>query len=73
MSPTSSHPDAVPGVPYWRLSSFYLVYFASLGALVPYWGLYLASLGYGPGAIGELTAILTGTKVVAPNVWGWAS
>ena len=58
-------------VPYWRLSSFYFFYFASLGALVPYWGLYLASLGYGAGAIGELTAILTATKVVAPNVWGW--
>jgi PPP family 3-phenylpropionic acid transporter len=58
-------------LPYWRLSSFYLFYFASLGALVPYWGLYLASLGYGPRAIGELTAILTATKVVAPNIWGW--
>jgi PPP family 3-phenylpropionic acid transporter len=68
--PTDPRRGAGP-VPYWRLSSFYLVYFASLGALVPYWGLYLQSLGYGPGAIGELTAILTGTKVVAPNVWGW--
>ena len=58
-------------VPYWRLSGFYLFYFASLGALVPYWGLYLESLGYGPRAIGELTAIFTATKVVAPNVWGW--
>ena len=59
------------GVPYWRRAGTDLVYVASLGALVPYWGLYLASLGYGPGAIGELTAILTATKVVAPNVWGW--
>ncbi len=58
-------------MPYWRLSGFYFFYFASLGALVPYWGLYLASLGYGPSAIGELTAILTATKVVSPNVWGW--
>ena len=30
--------------PYWRLSGFYLFYFASLGALVPYWSLYLKSL-----------------------------
>jgi PPP family 3-phenylpropionic acid transporter len=59
------------GVPYWRLSGFYLFYFASLGALVPYWGLYLQSIGHGPAAIGELTAILTATKVVAPNIWGW--
>jgi PPP family 3-phenylpropionic acid transporter len=58
-------------LPYWRLSGFYFFYFASLGALVPYWGLYLESLGYGPAAIGELVAILTATKVVAPNLWGW--
>lgn len=67
----ASSPGGAPGVPYWRLSSFYLVYFASLGAFAPYWGLYLASLGHSPGAIGELMAILSGTKVVAPNVWGW--
>jgi PPP family 3-phenylpropionic acid transporter len=60
-------------LPYWRLSGFYFFYFASLGALVPYWGLYLAALGYGAGAIGELTAILTATKIVAPNVWGWVA
>ena len=26
---------------YWRLSGFYLFYFALLGTLVPYWALYL--------------------------------
>ena len=31
---------------YWRLSGFYLFYFASLGALVPYWSLYLKSLDF---------------------------
>ena len=36
-------PDATP---YWRLSGFYLVYFASLGALIPFWGLYLQDLGH---------------------------
>jgi PPP family 3-phenylpropionic acid transporter len=58
-------------VPYWRLSAFYFFYFASLGALVPYWGLYLQSLGFDAVAIGSLMAILMATKVVAPNVWGW--
>ena len=58
-------------LPYWRLSGFYLFYFASLGALIPYWGLYLKSLGFGPEAIGGLMAVLLATKVVAPNVWGW--
>jgi len=57
--------------PYWRLSAFYLFYFASLGALVPYWGLYLKSLGYEAAAIGMLMAIVMATKIVSPNIWGW--
>jgi MFS transporter, PPP family, 3-phenylpropionic acid transporter len=58
-------------MPYWRLSGFYLFYFGALGALVPYWGLYLQDQGLTPLAIGQLMAIITGTKVVAPNLWGW--
>ncbi len=58
-------------VPYWRLSAFYLFYFASLGALVPYWGLYLRGEGYSAAQIGELLAVLMATKIVAPNIWGW--
>ncbi len=58
-------------MPYWRLSSFYFFYFALLGALVPYWGLFLRGRGFDAAAIGELMAILMATKVVAPNLWGW--
>jgi PPP family 3-phenylpropionic acid transporter len=57
--------------PYWRLSSFYFFYFAALGILVPYWGLYLKDAGFSASEIGELTAILLATRIVAPNVWGW--
>jgi len=57
--------------PYWRLSGFYFFYFASLGILVPYWGLYLQDQGFNAQAIGELTAILLATRIVAPNIWGW--
>lgn len=56
---------------YWRLSGFYLFYFASLGALLPYWGLYLKSLDFSVTEIGQLVAILMATKIVAPNIWGW--
>ena len=56
---------------YWRLSGFYLFYFASLGALVPYWGLYLKSQGYDITAIGNLMAIIMATKIISPNIWGW--
>jgi len=58
-------------VPYWRLSGFYFFYFASLGVLIPYWSLYLKSLGYSSLAIGSLIAILPATKLVAPYIWGW--
>jgi len=56
---------------YWRLSGFYLFYFASLGALIPYWSLYLKSLDFNATEIGQLVAILMATKIVAPNIWGW--
>ena len=56
---------------YWRLSGFYLFYFASLGALLPYWSLYLKSLDFSITEIGQLMAILMATKIVAPNIWGW--
>ena len=56
---------------YWRLSGFYFFYFATLGALIPYWSLYLKELGFGATRIGELVAIIMATKIVAPNVWGW--
>ncbi len=62
---------ATPAIPYWRLSGFYLFYFASLGALIPYWGAYLRARGFSELAIGELVAIIMATKIVAPNVWGW--
>lgn len=56
---------------YLRLSGFYLFYFATLGVLLPYWGLYLRALGFDPARIGELMAIPQATKLVAPNIWGW--
>ena len=57
-------------MPYARLSSYYFFHFAALGALVPFWGPYLLERGFAPAAIGGLMAILMGTKIVAPNVWG---
>ena len=56
---------------YARLSGFYLFYFATLGVLLPYWGLYLQALGFSPARIGELAAIPQITKLIAPTLWGW--
>lgn len=58
-------------LPYWRMSAFYLCFFAVLGGLAPYWGLYLDRLGFSAVQIGQLIAILHATKIIAPNVWGW--
>ena len=56
---------------FWPLSRFYFFYFASLGALVPFWSVYLKSLGFSPLQIGQLMASLALTKIVAPYLWGW--
>ncbi|MDD5580123.1 MAG: MFS transporter [Methylobacter sp.] len=58
-------------VPYWRLSGFYFFFFATLGGLLPYWSLYLKDSGFNPVEIGKLSALLVGTKIIAPNLWGW--
>lgn len=58
-------------MPYWRLSGFYLFYFGTLGALIPFWGLYLKYQGFSPSEIGELVSILIVTKLVSPMVLGW--
>jgi PPP family 3-phenylpropionic acid transporter len=58
-------------LPYWRLSSFYFFYFAVVGSITPYWGVYLKSLGYSSKDVGIIGAIILGTRILAPNFWGW--
>jgi len=58
-------------VPYWRLSGFYFFYFATLGGFLPFWSLYLKDHSFSAAEIGELTAFMVGTKIIAPNLWGW--
>jgi len=61
-----------PGrIPYKSLAAFYFFYFASLGALLPFWGLYLRDLGLDAARIGIVMALLSATKVAAPNLLGW--
>lgn len=60
-------------MPYWRLSGFYFFYFATIGALIPYWGLYLKSIHFTPLQIGELMALLLLSRIVAPNIWSWVA
>lgn len=53
-----------PALPYWRLSSFYLFYFALLGATAPFLALYFDHLGFSSARIGELVAIPDRKSVV---------
>jgi PPP family 3-phenylpropionic acid transporter len=60
-------------IPYWRLSGFYFFYFATLGGFLPYWSLYLENIKFNALEIGELSALMVATKVIAPNLAGWVA
>lgn len=59
------------GSTYARLSSFYFLYYGFLGAMMPYWSLYLQAVGLDATAIGIVLAVMAAARVVAPNFWGW--
>ena len=58
-------------LPYWRLSGFYFFYFAFVGAMSPFWGLYLKSLAFNALQIGILMSLLQVMRIFAPNIWGY--
>ena len=58
-------------LPYWRLSGFYFFYFAFVGAMAPFWGLYLKSLDFNAFEIGVLMSLFQVMRIFAPNAWGW--
>lgn len=59
------------GVPYWRLSGFYFLFFITVGIFLPYWSLYLKAIGLDARQIGILSAILVFSKVFISYFWGW--
>ena len=56
---------------YFRLSSFYLWYFAFVGAYGPYFALYLQDRGFEPFRIAVLMAVGPVARIFVPNFWGW--
>lgn len=58
-------------IPCFAISSFYFCYFGVVGILLPYWTVFLHSLGYDAREIGSLMAILMMTRLVAPYSWAW--
>lgn len=59
------------GVPYWRLSGFYFFVFVTVGILLPYWALYLKSIGMDSRQIGILSSIIVFSKIFITYFWGW--
>lgn len=54
-----------------RHATVYFFYYATLGALLPYWSLYLQHLDFNAREIGELSAVLLATKIIAPTIWAY--
>jgi len=52
-----------------RLSSSYFFYFAILGLISPYLSVFLDGKGFNSLELGEIFAILTATKIIAPSLW----
>lgn len=56
-----------------RLASVYFAYFAYVGAMSPYFGLYLLSVGASAWQIGVLLGVMQLARVIAPNLWAAAA
>jgi len=67
-APVAQAAHAVPGV---RLAGFYFLFFAAVGAFLPYWSLYLEGIGLEAERIGTLVALGMAVRIVTPNLWGW--
>ena len=51
--------------------AFYFAYYAFVGVFPAYVTLYLAFQEISPFEIGMLMAIMQGTRIIGPNLWGW--
>jgi len=51
------------------LSLLYVFYYAHMGVVAPYLGVYLDARGLSSESIGEMIAIMTVARIIAPNLW----
>lgn len=58
-------------LPYWRLSGYYFFHFAFLGAFLPYFGLYLQSIGFSAWDISVLMSLMNVMRLFSPALSGW--
>ena len=59
-----------PRVPYWRLSAWYFFYFGFVGCFMPYFSLYLSSVGLDAWRISVVMAMMPLMRMLAPSFWG---
>ena len=59
-----------PPVPYWRLSAWYFFYFGFVGCFMPYFSLYLNSVGLDAWQISVVLAMMPLMRLLAPAFWG---
>jgi len=52
-----------------RLASSYFFYFALLGLISPFLSIFLDGKGFNSRQVGEILAIITTTKIIAPSLW----
>lgn len=56
-----------------RLAAYYFTYFAYAGAMLPYFALYLESLGLAAPQIALVLAMPQVARIFAPAFWGWVA
>ncbi|MDO8789947.1 MAG: MFS transporter [Sulfuritalea sp.] len=54
-----------------RLAAWYFWYFAFIGAFLPYFALYLQSIGFSAGRIAVLMSLGQFMRLLAPLLWSW--
>jgi PPP family 3-phenylpropionic acid transporter len=57
--------------PHGRLAVWYFWYFAFIGAFLPYFALYLQSLGFSASRIAVLMSLGQFMRLLAPLLWSW--
>ena len=58
-------------LPHGRLAVWYFWYFAFIGAFLPYFALYLQSIGFSAGRIAVLMSLGQVMRLLAPLLWSW--
>ncbi len=58
-------------LPHGRLAVWYFWYFAFIGAFLPYFALYLQSIGLSAGRIAVLMSLGQLMRLLAPLLWSW--